>query len=96
LTAALLIPILGETKLLEYQAGGVREYWWFDSMSREARFYRLGTDSVFVRQTPDADGTYRTPILPGLVVEVALLWRSPLPGPSAIVNAVRGMLGEAG
>jgi Uma2 family endonuclease len=81
-----------ETKLLEYQAGGVKEYWWFDSMAREARFYRLGADGVFVRQQPDVDGSYRTPLLPGLALEVALLWRSPLPGPGAIVTAVTAML----
>jgi Uma2 family endonuclease len=85
-----------ETKLLEYQAAGVKEYWWFDSMARDARFFRLGADGVFVRQQPDADGNYRTMLLPGLALEVALLWRTPLPGPGATFNAVKAMLGETG
>jgi Uma2 family endonuclease len=81
-----------ETKLLEYQAGGVKEYWWFDSMKREACFYRLDSVGVFVRQQPDSDGNYRTPLLPGLALAIVPLWQNPLPGPSAVVEAVKTML----
>jgi Uma2 family endonuclease len=81
-----------ETKLLEYQAGGVKEYWWFDAMARESCFYRLDAAGVYVRQPLDADGTYRTSLLPGFVLEVAPLWRTPLPGPGAVVAAVKAML----
>ncbi len=42
---------------------------------------------------PAADGLYRTPLLPGFLLDTAVLWRDPLPDPVAIVDAVRGFIG---
>ena len=55
-------------------------------------FIAAMTEGVFVRQPEDADGNYRTPLLPGLVVHVPTLWREKLPGPGAVVRAVEAML----
>ncbi len=62
------------------------------SLRSEALFYRLNTAGVFVRQPEDAEGNYRTPLLPGLVVHVPTLWQEKLPGPGAVVRAVEAML----
>jgi len=79
-------------KFAEYEKGGVPEYWIIDAIHRDTRFYRLNDDGVYIRQTEDADGNYRTPNLPGLVLHVPTLWQDDLPGPIAIGELVKAML----
>lgn len=79
-------------KFVEYEQGGVAEYWIFDSRRREALFNRLNADGVYELQRTDADGNYQTPLLPGLVVHAPTLWLVPLPGPAAIMQAIQAML----
>ena len=79
-------------KFDEYEKGGVPEYWIIDAIHKETRFYRLNEEGVYVRQVEDADGNYRTPNLPGLVLHVLTLWQDNLPGPIAIGQAVQAML----
>jgi Uma2 family endonuclease len=82
------------TKFVEYQHAGVQEYWLFDPLRREYRFFRLNEAKVYTSQPLDAIGQYETPLLPGLKVHVAILWQSPLPDPIATVAAVQTMLGS--
>jgi len=79
-------------KFEEYEKGGVPEYWIIDPLHREARFYRQDESGRYLRQNEDAAGIYRTPALPGLQLDVSLLWRTPLPGPIVVGTAVRCML----
>jgi Uma2 family endonuclease len=79
-------------KFEEYEKGGVGEYWIWDILRAEALFYRRNEEGVFIRHDADADGNYRTPMLPGLVIHVPTLWREKLPGPIAIGRAVEAML----
>lgn len=79
-------------KFIEYEKGGVGEYWIIDPLRTEPRFYRLDERGLYMRQNEDADGNYRTSILPGLVLHVPTLWHPHLPGPLAIGDAVRTML----
>jgi len=79
-------------KFAEYEKGGVPEYWIIDSIHRDTRFYRLNEEGVYVRQTEDTEGNYRTPNLPGLILHVPTLWQENLPGPGAVVQAVKAML----
>ena len=67
------------TKLAEYEAGGVPEYWWLDQDREEAGFFHRGNDGKYQRVFPDDDGIYRCRVLPQLRLEVASLWRDPLP-----------------
>jgi Uma2 family endonuclease len=79
-------------KFEEYEKGGVPEYWIIDAIRREARFYRLNEDGVYIRQAEDAEGNYRTPNLPGLIIHVPTLWQEHLPDPIAVSQAVQDML----
>ncbi len=79
-------------KFEEYEKGGVAEYWIWDILRAQALFYRLSGEGVYLGQSEDADGNYRTPLLPGLVLNVPTLWRDKLPGPGAVVRAVEAML----
>jgi Uma2 family endonuclease len=81
-------------KFAEYEKGGVGEYWIIDHLRRESRFYHLNEAGRYIRQTEDATGNYRTPILPGLILQVPLLWQEELPGPGATAEAVKMMLGN--
>lgn len=83
------------TKFVEYQNSGVQEYWLFDPLRRDYRFFRLNKVKLYISQPIDANGHYETPLLPGLKVHVATLWQSPLPDPITTVAAVQAMLGSA-
>lgn len=80
------------TKFLEYEMGGVAEYWVVDPIHDESRFFRLNADRKYVAQREDQDGNYQTPRLPGFTLHVPTLWTDPLPGFSAIAEAVKAML----
>ena len=82
------------TKFVEYQNSGVQEYWLFDPLRREYRFFRLNEAKLYISQPIDANGDYETPLLPGLKVHVATLWQSPLPDPITTVAAVQAMMGS--
>lgn len=79
-------------KFVEYEKGGVPEYWIVDPLHRESRFYRRNAEGIYERQLEDAEGNYRTPNLPGLVLHVPTLWNDELPGPIAVGRAVEKML----
>jgi Uma2 family endonuclease len=82
-------------KFEEYEKSGVREYGIKDYLHRECRFFRLNDQGHYVHYTEDAEGNYRTPLLPGLVLHVPTLWEANLPGPIAIGQAVQAMVKNA-
>jgi Uma2 family endonuclease len=79
-------------KFIEYEKGGVGEYWLFDPRRSEALFYRLNAEGLYVPQQVDVQGNYRTPLLPDFVLHVPTLWLTPLPSLSVILNTVQDML----
>lgn len=79
-------------KFVEYEKGGVKEYWTLDPLRDESRFYRLNEAGRYMRYAEDAQGGYRTPALPGFVLHVPTLWADRLPGPAATVELVKLML----
>ena len=81
-------------KFSEYEKGGINEYWIIDPVRNQCSFYRLTESAFYKRQSIDAQGNYRSPILPGLTLTVPVLWQEELPGPAATVNAVQQMLKE--
>ncbi|MBI5670163.1 MAG: Uma2 family endonuclease [Chloroflexi bacterium] len=79
-------------KFIEYEKGGVREYWIIDALREETRFYRLDELGRYRSQTLDQQGYYRTPLLPSFRLHVPTLWETELPGPAAVVTAVQALL----
>lgn len=79
-------------KFQEYELGGVGEYWIIDHVHTECRFYRLGPDGRYERQTENSEGNYETPRLPRFYLHVPSLWQEVLPGPSVIIKMVSQML----
>lgn len=64
-------------KLLEYEAGGVTEYWLIDERREEACFYVLGPNGRYREAVISPDGTYASTVLPELHVRVEALWHDP-------------------
>jgi Uma2 family endonuclease len=66
-------------KLREYEEGGVREYWLLDPAARRLELRALGDDGRYGLVPPDADGVFRSRVLPGLWLRESWLWQEPLP-----------------
>jgi Uma2 family endonuclease len=66
-------------KLDEYEAAGIPEYWLIDPRRKEAHFYQCGEDGLYSLGPIDADGIYRSRVLPGFWLRVEWLWQRPLP-----------------
>ena len=76
------------TKLAEYEAAGIPEYWLIDLPRQEARFHRLGDDGRYHLGPVDAHGFYRSAVLPGFRLRVAWLWQRPLPPVADVVPQI--------
>jgi Uma2 family endonuclease len=76
-------------KFVEYEQGGVREYWIVDHLRRRTFFYRRNEEGLFILFTEDADGSYTTPLLPKFRLHVPTLWKSMLPNILEVVELVR-------
>jgi Uma2 family endonuclease len=79
-------------KFIEYEKGGVHEYWLIDPRRFDALFYRLNADGLYESQLVDVKGNYRTPLLPGFTLHVPTLWQTPLPDLAFILTAIQDML----
>jgi Uma2 family endonuclease len=79
-------------KFAEYEKAGVREYWIVDPLRDTCRFNRLNEAGVYIPVGPGQDGLYETPLLPGLKLDVAILWREQLPDYFEIGRAVQEMV----
>lgn len=79
-------------KFEEYEKGGVQEYWLFDPLRQHASFYRLQPHGVYQAFSPDENGDYESPLLPGLKIHVPTLWQDELPDILEIVAWVQKML----
>lgn len=81
-------------KFIEYEKGGVREYWIVDPLREETRFYHLDEQGRYRSQPIDPRGYYRSPLLPGFGLHVPTLWAAELPGPAAVVAAMQALLAD--
>ena len=60
-------------KFIEYEQGGVGEYWMIDPIRQIAEFYRLDQDGLFRSVQLDGD-IFRSEALPGFWLKVEWLW----------------------
>jgi Uma2 family endonuclease len=76
-------------KFVEYEAGGVREYWLIDPDRQQAEFYQLDETGRYHLAAIDKDGRFHSTVLPNFWLQVDWLWQEPLPK----VLEVAGKLG---
>jgi Uma2 family endonuclease len=69
-------------KFVEYEAGGVPEYWLVDPLRKEAYFYLLGGDGRYHLASISPDGVFRSRTLEGFWLKIDWLWRVPLLDPA--------------
>ena len=65
-------------KFIEYEAGGVLEYWLLDPQRQWAEFYLLQNGRYHLAFA-GAAGEYRSTVLPGFWLRTEWLWQRPLP-----------------
>ena len=65
-------------KFIEYEAGGVPEYWLIDPQRRWAEFYQLQGERYHLAYAGE-QGEYHARTLPGFWLRVEWLWQQPLP-----------------
>jgi len=63
-------------KFVEYERGGVREYWLIDPARKQAEFYVL-RDGTYQPVLLGGSGVYRSTVLPGFWLYVEWLWQRP-------------------
>jgi Uma2 family endonuclease len=62
-------------KLADYARAGVRYYWLLDPHLRSLEVYELGRDGRYAVALTASHGRVRAPGCPGLIVELAALWK---------------------
>jgi Uma2 family endonuclease len=75
-------------KFAEYEMAGVHEYWLLDPERRRSDWYRLDAEGRFRLSEPDAEGIYRSEVIPGFWLRVEWLWQEPLPPVLEILRAL--------
>ncbi len=80
-----------EEKFAEYQAGGVREYWLFDPLKQDAKFYLLDENGQY-QLIELEDGVFHSSVLRNFQLDTSVLWRDPLPTGKEIEAIVETML----
>lgn len=77
-------------KFVEYEQAGIPEYWLIDPLTERAEFYQLNARGRYDLMRPDADGVYRSAVLPGLWLRERWLWQDPLPDVADVLAEVLG------
>ncbi len=81
-----------EDKFYEYEAAGIPEYWIIDPRPnrRRAYFYRLDEHGRYQPALTDAEGFYRSRVLPGFWLKVDWLWQAAEMNTTALLMEILG------
>ncbi len=81
-----------DTKYIEYQNGGVREYWIVDPRPdrRRADFYVLNVQGRYRAAPVDDEGVYRSTVLPNFWLKLDWLWQEE-PNPLSAFTEIVGV-----
>jgi Uma2 family endonuclease len=66
-------------KYVEYEQGGVPEYWLLDPERRTHEFYQLASNGRYEIAPLPADGIYHSSAVKGLWIKPVWLWQQPRP-----------------
>jgi Uma2 family endonuclease len=75
-------------KFMEYEAGGVVEYWLIDPQRRWAEFYQLRGGRYHLAYAGE-EGDYHAHVLPGFWLRVEWLWQQPMPPVLDVLRALK-------
>lgn len=75
-------------KFIEYEAGGVVEYWLIDPQRRWAEFYQLRSRRYHLAYAGE-EGDYHAHVLPGFWLRVEWLWQQPMPPVIDVLRALK-------
>ena len=78
-------------KFYEYEQAGIPEYWLIDPQTKRAEFYQLTAADQYRLVQPDAEGIYRSAVLPNFWLRVGWLWQEPLPSPIRTLAEIVGL-----
>ena len=78
-------------KFYEYEQAGIPEYWLMDPQTKRVEFYQVTADGSYQLVPPDAEGIYRSAVLPDFWFRVEWLWQEPLPSPIGTLAEIVGM-----
>jgi len=78
-------------KFVEYERGGVPEYWLIDPQAKRAEFYVRGEEGSYTLVLQGGKGVYQSRMVPGFWLRVEWLWAEPLPSPVRVVAEVAGL-----
>jgi len=82
-------------KFIEYEAGGVPEYWLVDPLRRTMTIYALDADSRrYLYVQSDMRGRLVSKVLPNFMLDPQSLWQEPLPDFSDVVIFVEQMASD--
>jgi hypothetical protein len=77
------------TKLSEYEATGVPEYWLIDPPRTEWVIYHLGQDGRYHPRPLDTQGCVNSAVLPGFALNGSLLWQENPSGSPDLIEVAR-------
>ncbi|HIE30089.1 TPA: Uma2 family endonuclease [Candidatus Poribacteria bacterium] len=79
-----------EKKLVDYERGGVPEYWLIDPLEKEAFFYQRDDTGQYILVDLAPGGIYHSLAISDFWLKVNWLWQEPLPSPLRILAEITG------